>query len=225
MVARLKNLFRDPDFIDFTRSGLPYLFQIAELESQRSGTTGMEVGTLRERVIIALLTRYFGRENISIGRITEAETDVSVFGIPISIKTKTGTGFAGVKASWTVDPVMAQRFVDAYQPLCAIIFIRLNWGGTGGFYFIPLEVQQAVLGEYGGARYFKLPPPSTNPRGIEFSRDALAAMTSHPDCITFPIQWTRSNLEYDIYQRWIDAWNEVANRRASSSQGGLFETD
>lgn len=226
MVARLIEVFKDPDFIDFTQSGLPHLFQIAALETSRGGRGGMEVGTVREQVIIALLIRYFGRDNISIGHITEAETDVSVFGIPISIKTITKTAYSGVKAVWTVDPAAIVRFVNSYRPNCAIILVRIHrTGGTGGFHFIPLEVQQAIFNEYGKDRFFKIPRLDTNPRGVEFDKDALRAMASHADSVFFPITWTRTNIEYDIYQRWVDAWKEVANKRASSSQGGLFETD
>ena len=43
---------------------LPYLFRIAEIESSRGGHTGMEVGSLRERIIVALLIYKFGKENV-----------------------------------------------------------------------------------------------------------------------------------------------------------------
>ncbi len=62
----------------------------------------MEVGSVRERVIIALLIYRYGKENINTNiPIIEPETDVMVKGLPYSIKTITGNG--GVKAVWTVD--------------------------------------------------------------------------------------------------------------------------
>jgi hypothetical protein len=44
MVSRLAEIFEDK-----IRKRLPYLFQLAELESSRAGKIGMEVGSLREK--------------------------------------------------------------------------------------------------------------------------------------------------------------------------------
>ena len=43
---------------------LPYLFHLAELDSSRAGKIGMEVGSLRERIIVALLIYKFGEDNV-----------------------------------------------------------------------------------------------------------------------------------------------------------------
>jgi hypothetical protein len=216
--------FRDPDFIEFTQKGLPHLFQLAEMESRRGGGgAGMEVGTLREQILVALLIRYFGRENISVGRITLSEMDVSVFGLPISIKTITKTTFSGVKAVWTVDSKAITRYILAYKPECSILLVRIHKnGGEGSFHFIPLEVHQTIFEQFGRDRFFKIPPLDTNPRGVEFDKDALASMALHPNSVFFPIQWTRTDIDFDIYHRWVEAWKEIANKRASSSQGSLF---
>jgi len=67
---------------------LPELFYLAELESSRAGKVGMEVGSARERILIAPLIYKFGQENVETNLpITEPEEDVKVFGNPISIKT------------------------------------------------------------------------------------------------------------------------------------------
>ena len=39
---------------------LPYLYRIAELESSRAGKIGMQVGSVRESIIVALLVYKFG---------------------------------------------------------------------------------------------------------------------------------------------------------------------
>ena len=66
---------------------LPYLFRIAELESSRAGKIGMEVGCLRERILVALLICQFGEKNVETEiPVTEPEVDVRLFGYPISIK-------------------------------------------------------------------------------------------------------------------------------------------
>ena len=51
--STLVELFSDPVLQAQIRSKLPYLFRIAELESSRAGKIGMEVGSLREKILIA----------------------------------------------------------------------------------------------------------------------------------------------------------------------------
>src|SRR3989344_6207026 len=96
----VKDLFSNTHFVLRIKGKLPKLFHIAELESSRAGKIGMEVGSAREKVIIALLIYKYGKENINTNiPITETETDVMVKTVPYSIKTITGNG--GVKAVWT----------------------------------------------------------------------------------------------------------------------------
>ena len=100
----LKGLFSDGPIIDKIQRRLPYMFQLAELESSRAGKIGMEVGSLRERIISSLLIYKFGEKNVETDLpITEPEIDVKLFGSPISIKTITGKEPTGVKLIWTVD--------------------------------------------------------------------------------------------------------------------------
>jgi len=60
MASRLVEIFEDSSLVEKIRNRLPYLFQIAELESSRAGRIGMEVGSVRERIIVALLIYKFG---------------------------------------------------------------------------------------------------------------------------------------------------------------------
>lgn len=107
----LSQLFEDEQLVEKIKSRLPYLFQLAELESSRAGKIGMQVGSLRESIIVALLIHKFGEENVETEvPITEPEIDVKLFGQPISIKTITGKWFSGVKINWTVDPQKAKEF-------------------------------------------------------------------------------------------------------------------
>src|SRR3989344_7762301 len=151
----ISDLFLDKTIVNRIKSKLPKLFHIAELESSRAGKIGMEVGSVREKVIIALLIHRYGKENVNTNiPITESETDVIVKGIPYSIKTITGNG--GVKAVWTVDASSAKSFIDNYAPKCNLILIQINWGYTkGGFSLIPLEVQKRVLNKLGKTKYLK----------------------------------------------------------------------
>ena len=65
MSSRLIEIFEDENLVDKIKRRLPYLFQLAELESSRAGKTGMEVGSVRERVIAALLIYNWSLAKIS----------------------------------------------------------------------------------------------------------------------------------------------------------------
>jgi len=121
------------------------------------------------------------------------------------IKTITGNG--GVKAVWTVDASSAQNFLNNYQPKCDIILIRVDWKtDKGGFYVIPIEVQQQIFKAM-GKNYLRLPKQGTNPRGVEFSRATVDAMLAHEKTIKIQINWKKEQIEYDIYKRWVDYWS------------------
>ena len=66
MSSRLIEIFEDARLVNRIKNKIPYLFQLAELESSRAGKIGMEVGSLRERVIIALIIYKFGEANVKI---------------------------------------------------------------------------------------------------------------------------------------------------------------
>lgn len=92
----------------------------------------MEVGSVRERIIVALLIYKFGETNVETEiPITEPEVDVKLFGIPVSIKTMTGKSFGGVKLIWTVDAKKAEEyFVKVILPIaisCSSKSIGIVW--------------------------------------------------------------------------------------------------
>ena len=204
----VKDLVSDTHFVLRIKSKLPKLFHIAELENSRAGKIGMEVGSAREKVIIAMLIYKYGKENVNTNiPITEAETDVIVKNIPYSIKTITGNG--GVKAVWTVDASSATNFIENYTPKCHIILIQINWGFTrGGFSLIPLQVQKRVLNKLGKAKYLKLPKAGTNPRGVEFTKEAIETMLVDKETSKIDIDWKKEVLEYDTYKKWVEYWKE-----------------
>jgi len=168
----LVEIFEDERLVEKIRDRLPYMFQLAELESSRAGKIGMEVGSLREKILVSLLIYKFGEENVETEiPITEPETDVRLSGYPVSIKTITGMG--GVKIIWTVDAQKAREFREGYTPSCDTLLVQINWGKRGGLFHVPLEVQKETLERMGRNRYLKLPKPGTNPRGVEITREAL----------------------------------------------------
>lgn len=209
MSSRLIKIFEDEQLIIRIKRRLPYLFQIAELESSRAGRVGMEVGSVRERIIIALLMYKFGEENVNAKiPITESEVDVELFGEPISIKTTTGKNLSGVKLIWTVDAKKSEEFLKNYFPRCDLLLIQINWNSKGGFFYIPIEVQRKHFDEMGRKKYIRLPKPGTNPRGVEITKEALKKITEDENSRKIEIEWNKTEIDFNPYQRWIDLWRK-----------------
>ncbi len=175
----------------------------------------MEVGTLREQILIALLIYKFGKEEVNLDiPITEHEVDVRVLGHPLSIKTVTAQSrsIPAVKIVWTVDWNQVAKFVEAYEPKCDLLLVIVRWGGVGGFYGIPLQAQVEVLQTLGKERYLKLPKRGTNPRGVEISPMGVRELLEHPNTKALMIKWQRPadltarELELAPYMPWLRYW-------------------
>jgi len=193
MSGYLIEIFRDEELVEKIRRRLPYLFQLAEVESSRAGKVGMEVGSVRERIIVALLIYKFGESNIETEiPITEPEVDVKIFGEPVSIKTITGKGFGGIKLIWTVDAQKAKEFYENYYPHYDILLVQINWNDVGGLYYIPLEVQKRLFDRIGRGSYIKLPKPGTNPRGVEITKEALSSLVEDGMSRKIMINWQKN---------------------------------
>jgi hypothetical protein len=204
---KITNLFTDQETVMRIQTRLPELFYITELESSRAGKVGMEVGSARERILIALLIYKFGKENVETNiPITQPEVDVNVFGEPISIKTMTGKRLGSVKLIWTVDAEMALKFSREYVPSYDTILVQINWNDLGYVYYFPCLTMQETFNNIGRERFIKLPKAGTNPRGVEISAEALNILSNHPQSKNIPVQWTRKTAEYDPYNRWLELW-------------------
>ena len=209
MPNRLVELFEDNKLIERIQKRLPHLFQLAEFESSRAGKIGMEIGSVRERIIVALLIYKFGEANVeSEIPITESEVDVKLFGEPISVKTITGNSFGGVKLIWTVDAEKARQFSEEYHPHCDILFVQINWGQSGGLYYIPQKVQKKLFDKIESKQYIKLPKAGTNPRGVEITKEALTKLVEDSETESIKINWQRSEIKFNPYSRWIDLWKD-----------------
>lgn len=207
-MSKIGDIFKDKKIILEIQDKLPKLFRIAGIESSRNGKMGMEVGSMREKIIIALLIHKFGESNVDAEiPITEPETDVILNKNEISIKTISGD-LGGIKAIWTVDPEKAKYFIDNYKPKCDIILVQICWGtSNGGFCFIPKSVQEDIFSKVGKEDYLKMPKAGTNPRGVEFRKNAVEKMISHKDSKRIQIDWEEVDLDYDVYERWVDYWS------------------
>ena len=207
MASHLSEIFKDEKLVEKIKKRLPYLFQLAELESSRAGKIGMQVGSLREKVLISLLIYKFGKENVETEiPITEPEMDLRLYRYPVSIKTITGMG--GVKIIWTVDAQKVKEFRETYAPKCDILLALIKWGGVGNLFYIPLEVQQKVFRDMGRENYINPPKVGTNPRGPEFSKEALLRLVKAQETKSIEIEWYRSDIKYEPYERWVTYWQK-----------------
>ena len=191
---------------------LPTLFNMVELENRRGKRLGMEVGTARERVIIALFMYVYGFDKIEFPATTSPELDVLVNGHPVSVKTKSTSGFSGVKLVWTVDWDATDSFLESYYPKSDLLYINILWGKTGSFNLIPQHVQADLLEEIGIEGYTKVLPRGTNPRGVEFSGEALRRLVGHQSTQSLQIAWNRDPsllTERALYGRWIELWDSL----------------
>lgn len=169
----------------------------------------MEVGTLREQIIIAMLIYFLGEDNIGTNiSIQESEVDVRVCNEPLSIKTITSKGLTGFKLAWTVDKTKAKEFYEKYYPKVDILLIHVNWEGRGGIYYIPHESQQKIFEMLGRNNYIKLPKEGTNPRGVEITRNAVLKLVNEPETQKIEILWKKREIIYNPYTRWIELWKE-----------------
>lgn len=210
MTIPIVNLFTNKDFHKKVQSKLPHLFQIAEIDSSRAGKIGMEVGNLRERIIVSMLLSELNKGEVTTDiPTTEPEVDVVVKDNMISIKTITGNRLPGVKLIWTVDAEKAQQFRNSYFPSCDILLVQIKWKKNhGGMFFIPISVQKQILKEIGRNNYIKLPKQGTNPRGVEMSKFALEHLVGHPTTLKIPIFWQKEDIHYNPYSKWISLWEE-----------------
>jgi len=209
MSSRLVEIFEDRELVEKIKKRLPYLFQLAGLERSRAGKIGMEVGSLRERIIVALLIYKFGGDSVETEiAITEPEVDVKLFGQPISVKTLTGKGFSGVKLIWTVDAQKVKEFRETYYPHFDILLVQINWNNKGGLYYIPLRTQKRLFDKIGKKKYIRLPKPGTNPRGVEITKEALEVLVKDKDSKVIEIYWQKAKIDYNPYKRWVDYWGE-----------------
>lgn len=210
MNKNIFKIFQDEKIVEKLQKKLPYLFQLVELDNSRDGKLGMEVGSAREKVIIAFLISVFGYKNIKTNiPIAKQEVDLLLFDKPVSIKTFTKHRIVGVKLAWTVDDKKSLEFINFYVPSVDILLVHIDWNKTGGFYFIPKEAQRKILKQLGREKYFKLPVKGTNNRGVEISNFAMKELLKNDLTTKIEIFWKRRELlKYDPYEKWVKLWKE-----------------
>lgn len=212
MSSVYNKLFDDNLMVRRVKNKLPHLFQLAELESSRNGKIGMEIGSVRERILIALLMYKFGIDIVDPNiPITAPEVDVIVDKTPLSIKTMTTTSdkWTPIKLIWTVDSQKALEFKNSYVPSCDMMVAKICWNGVGKLLLFSKNAQCNILNKIGRDRYIKLPKEHTNARGVEITSEALTMLENYEDTRCIEINFTREKMDYrEVYTKWLDAWRE-----------------
>lgn len=210
MSSVYNKLFDDDLIVRRVKNKLPRLFQLAELESSRNGKIGMEIGSVRERILIALLMYKFGIDIVDPNiPITKTEVDVIVDNTPLSIKTTTTVSnkWNSIKLVWTVDAQKALEFKNIYMPSCDMLVAKIRWNEEGKLLLFSKESQCEILNSIGRDRYIKLPKENTNSRGVEITAEALSLLEKHKDTRCININFNRQKIDYrEVYTKWLDAW-------------------
>ena len=206
-MTTINDIFNNEIVRNVITKNLPHLFQIAELECSRAGKIGMEVGSLREKIIGGLFIHLLGTYNVDTDiPITESEVDLRILGRDVSIKTKTGKNFTGVKLVWTTDSIKVNGFKNTYIPSCDMLLVQINWNGIGRMCYITQEAQIRCINEIGRDQYFKTLKSGTNNRGVEISCVALTMLVNDGETETIEIPWERTNFNFDPYTKWVEQW-------------------
>jgi len=204
----MNELFTNKTYTATIQKGLPTLFHVANEESKRGGKIGMEVGSLRERILIALLFVFYGKKRVSDNvSITNSEADVFLDGAKVSVKTS--TNFHKFKLKWTANRSAASSFVASYRPTCHLLYGFIKWNDWGGLYFVSEKIQVEVFNQIGRAKYLKIPNDGTNNRGIEIDSSACEKLISHPGALKIPIMWKPPQKDYNPVDRWVGEWEKI----------------
>ena len=193
-------MLQSPDKLERIRKKLPPAFEIVGQQAR-----GPEVGTLREGVLIGMFMAFLGEEQVKPNTsAVEADVDCYVGNSALSIKTVTGDG--AIRVKWTVDQEKVKEFMDSFAPECDLLITRIRWGKKGNISYIPLEAQRQVFAQLGG-NYLDY-RPGTNTRGVDLSRNALAALENSPASLIVPLQWYKSIEPQSLYDRWVSYWQD-----------------
>ncbi|WP_304040415.1 ThaI family type II restriction endonuclease [Ignavibacterium album] len=58
----------------------------------------------------------------------------------------------------------------------------------------------------GSDKYFKVYKSGTNPRGVEFSEEAMTLMIHDKSTRSIIIEWRREDINYNPFDRWVELW-------------------
>lgn len=211
MITQLRSLFHKRDVVSYIQKVLPDLFYKAEMECTRGGKIGPEVGCLREQQLVSMLKYFLPKGNVNEDVPSMMpEVDVEISGKPLAIRT--AKDINGVKASWKVDPIQVENFINTYRPKADLLFVHVQWGKNDLFekypsiYHVPIEAAIMVHTRLGKG-YLVPPKKGTDSKGIQFSRRAIMELLNHPLTAVMSVEWIRPTYKHDPLHRWFKMWS------------------
>ncbi len=205
------NLLRDTQALDDLRAGLPYAFEVADMEADRQ-----EVGIYRERVIVGFLISKLGFHAVKFPEPGDTATDVLVDGLPLQIKTVTRNN--AVKIKWTADTATAREVIENFIFEADLWLVRI-WPGKNAksIFYAPREVLQETVKK---TPDFLGSAPGTNNRGIELKRSFMKLVEGdrRTTSVTVDWQWGSEHLWHPApIQHPIRRYTEYWDRRGITS--------
>lgn len=174
------DLLHDTQALEDLRTGLPYAFEVAAMEADRQ-----EVGIYRERVIVGFLLSKLGFDAVELPERGNPLTDVLVGGIPLQIKTVTGSGEVTVK--WTADTASAREVIENFIFESDLWLVRV-WPAEHkkSVFYVPREVLQETAERTSN---FLNSAAGTNNRGVKLKRSFMKLVEENCRSTSVTVDW------------------------------------
>ena len=178
----LKKLFEENNIIKLLK-----MYQCSQMEHQRNNRLTADVGTSREKDLVAYM-KYILSEKVNYKIDNEKEEDVILNERKISIKhssVKTCSN-ASIKLQWTENKERQNKFIETFKFTCdlMIVYVRFKEISNGEIevMYCTVEILNELLNNFkeNGENIFKM-RENSNGRGIEFNRNFFQAMIKHCD--------------------------------------------
>jgi len=76
-------------------------------------------------------------------------------------------------------------------------------------FFIPMDVQDEVIGRLGRRNYLSS-ATGTNNRGIEIRTSAVTNLRNHERTLSFAVDWRIKSIKYPTpWDEWVKYWNNL----------------
>ena len=195
---KICNLFRNKN----AQADYIKLLRDSHAESLRDGKLTMDVGTSRERDLITVLCKYFGRDCINWSIPSDFSEDVLIENKPVSIKHLTTTQrnnrstLPSFKIKWTSNADAAERHIEEYiesEWTDYLIISEIDNMGVTVNVISPSQVNKII--KFLKRRAFKKISRKNNIRGIEFSEMMLNLLKYFCKSIRF---------KADVFSRLLD---------------------
>lgn len=199
-------------FIQRIRDGLPFAFQIAEVNHRDPATRKIrpDVGFTREEVLRSLIAQHLGDSMVEYTSGQKSQKDLLVNGQPLEIKSCTDSrGKPGlVTAKWTSDTHRVSEEIDKFRFHADMLLVRVVWGvEVKSLFYIPTEALFSVAQRYRKSSDFLRNPPKADNRGAKVTHEFMLAAQNHAKTISIAINWRRVDHPFQTpADRWRSYW-------------------